>query len=339
VSVNPRFEMPRPPVALETAFDDPSLIDSLVRANAPYWPVLRYAGNPRELAAVSRMSPEAPMYLPPWFRGDWAYDKPLVEGADRILGNPPFVEAARRLFDAEIVRPKIVYVNLMAPIGFAGEGHLDVAAFRGIDRSEYPIWLLQQMHRSGLFDDWQIQNATAVSWFYEGEGGAFDYWADGPGSPPRSVSKPFSNRAVVGDNDFMFHRVGTIGRKSGIVEASLDAELLPAGDGSGDWLVRDGGREVSRYPFAAIRISVSWKAEVFADEGALRLREEHLDDLDLDRVVDRFLADLADRGTPLARPADPLGDPEFISALSEVHRLPDLVYPTAKETREKASAG
>ncbi|MHA7839001.1 MAG: hypothetical protein ACX98W_16200 [bacterium] len=333
----PRFDSPRPPVLLESAFEDPESIHRLVHANAPYWEIMRYLATPQELAAVSRSPRSAPRFLPPWFRGDWAYDEPLVPGAETILENPRFIEAARTLFDAEVVRPNVVYVNLMAPLSFAGEGHIDVPAFRGIDRREFPIWLLQQMSRSGLFADWQIDIATAVSWFYEGDGGAFDYWAEGPTAPPRTLQPPFSNRAVVGDNDFMFHRVGTVGEVTKTLEAGLESELMPAPDDSGDWIVRDRDEEIARYPYEAIRISVSWKAEVFADDAARRVREEHLDDLTLDGVVDRFLADLSDRGLAIERPADPLEDPDFMAALSDVYRIPDLVYPTAEETTRKAS--
>jgi hypothetical protein len=335
--MNPRFARPLKPLILDRAFEDPEIIRSLVEANAPYWPVLRYVAKPEELAAVSQSKASALRSIPPWFRGDWATDKPIVEGAERVVENPIFVEAAKTVFDAEVVRPAAVYVNLMAPLPFAGEGHIDVPAFRGIDRSEYPIWLLQQMTRSGLFDDWQIDIATAVSWFYTGEGGAFDYWADGPGAAPRRIDHPLDNRAVVGDNDFMFHRVDSIGADAEMVDASLDAELRPAPESEAGWIVEDRGKTVARYDAEAIRVSVSWKAEVYADEAAHRIRAEHRDDLSLDVVIDRFLEDLASRGAEVTRPVEPLTDPEFISALSSVYRLPDLVYPSEKETRGRAS--
>ena len=337
--MNPRFAAPRAPVVLERAFDDPDFVRGLVEANAPYWPVLRYVEKPEELAAVRQSKIGAMKVLPPWFRGDWAYDEPLVDGADRVLDNPIFIEAAKRVFDAEVVRPTAVYVNLMAPLPFAGEGHIDVPAFRGIDRKEYPIWLLQQMTRSGLFAHWQIDIATAVSWFYDGTGGAFDYWSKGPTCRPERIDHPLDNRAVVGDNDFMFHRVDSIGVEATLVEASLDAELKPESDRSSEWILEDRGRIVARYDAAAIRVSVSWKAEVYRDERAHRERADHLDDLAFETVIDRFLEDLSDRGIVVPRPSDPLRDRDFITALSDVYRLPDLVYPTEAETRARASNG
>ncbi len=135
----------------------------------------------------------------------------------------------------------------------------------------------------------------------------------------------------------MFHRVDAIGENAEMCEASLDAELCRARDGSGDWVVEDHGTEVARYPDEALRVSLSWKAEVYRDESARRVRADHEADLTLEFVVDRFLADLADRGIVVPRPTDPLGDPSFIAALSEVYRLPDLVYPTEAETAARAS--
>ena len=161
--MNPRFEKPCRPILIDSAFEAPDSVRSLVERNAPYWPVLRYVAKPEEFAAVSRSKASDPRILPPWFRGDWASDVPLVAGAEWILANPAFMDAARTLFDAEVVCPTAVYVNMMAPLPFSGEGHIDVPAFRGIDRGTYPIWPLQQMTRSGLFVDWQIDIATAVS--------------------------------------------------------------------------------------------------------------------------------------------------------------------------------
>src|SRR5438093_8344017 len=40
----------------------------------------------------------------PVFRGDWAYDRPLVPGVEPFLLNERFAAAARRLFDGAVVR-------------------------------------------------------------------------------------------------------------------------------------------------------------------------------------------------------------------------------------------
>lgn len=318
----PLLGVPRPPVVVDRAFEDPDAIRALVAQHAPYWPVLRYAVGANELKAVGGAAHG--ITVPPWFRGDWAYGEPLVEGAERVLGNPAFRDAAAQLFGAAVVRPQIVYVNVMAPMASSGPPHVDVPAFRGIDRREFPVWLLHVMHRSGLFARWKIDIATAVAWFYEGEGGEFEYWAEGAGAAPRRVVAPLSNRAVVGDNDVMFHRVATIGAAGARQpdRASLSAELLPDAADPAVWRVVDGDRECIRYVERDLRVSVSWKAECFPDEATARVADEHVDDLDLETVVERFLEAARQSGVPLDRPADPLHEPSFVEALSALYPIP-----------------
>ena len=313
------FEHPRPPVLLDEAFDDPDQIRKLVRRNGPYWPTMRYVANAGELRAVGG---EGTPSVIPWFREDWAYGEPLVDGGAEILANKRFVEAAHTLFDAEIVRPLIVYVNVMGPMA-AGPAHIDVPAFRGIDRTEYPVTLLHLMHRSGLFEAQRVSIATAVAWFYEGERGEFEYWADGISRPPRRIDAPLSNRAVVGDNEVMFHRVAPIGgpMPAKIENASLDVELRPSKEGS-DWCAVDHGRELIRYREDEIRVSISWKAEVFADQAAAQIRTDHSDDLSIEGVISRLLEDLDRRDVHLTPAQDAVHDPEFIRALNETYPLP-----------------
>ena len=261
-----------------------------------------------------------------WFRGDWAGDAPQVAGVEMVLANPTFLDAAKRLFDVEVVIPRIVYVNLMAPMESKATSHVDIPIFRGIQKPEYPVWMLHVMQRSGLFEHWKVKVATAVSWFYEGEGGSFDYWADGPDSPPHRIEAPLSNRAVMGDNDVMFHRIGSIGAPGAapLEGATNDAELVPSSGESDEWCVVDGGRELARYTAKELRISISWKAEVYADAEAARIRSERTDDLDLEKVVDLLVGALADAGQPTSRPSEPLHDTDFIDRLNELFPLPAL---------------
>lgn len=332
-------DVPRPltPIAIDQAYEDPGAVSALVERHAPYWSIQRYVASEAELAAVSRERAAdggAPaVRVIPWFRGDWAFGDSVVEGAEIVLHNPIFIEAARQVFDAAVVRPTIVYVNLMAPMPIRGEGHIDVPAFRGFDRSEHPIWLLQSMGRSGLFRRWQIDQATAVSWFYEGEGGSFDYWASGEDAPPTRIEH-LNHKAVVGDNDFMFHRVDSIGAVKTIdADMGLDTELRVGAEGQ--WQVAEGGTVHAEHAPGEVRVSVSWKAEVYATDEDAKIRDEHRDDLTLEQVVDVFLADLARRGTELERSARPLDDPALMAAITEAYPLPDLVYPTEKETERR----
>jgi hypothetical protein len=262
----------------------------------------------------------------PWFRGDWAGDAPSVSGVEVVLANPIFLDAARRLFDAEVVVPRSVYVNLMAPMAYQATAHSDIPVFRGIDKPAYPVWLLHVMHRSRLFTRWRVEIATAVCWFFEGEGGAFEYWGDGPDLPPQRLEAPLSNRGIVGDNEMMFHRIGAIGASGAplLKGATVDSQLAPVVDEPGDWSVIDAGQELMRYTAEEIRISVSWKAEVFADAEAARIRREAADDIGLEQVVEILLAALADQGMPASRPSDPLHDVAFIDRLKELYPMASL---------------
>lgn len=318
---------PREPRVLDRAFADPERVRSLVPRHAPYWPTLRYVANEAELRSFGRDSAPSSQRVMPWFRGDWAYDEPLVEGAEEILANPVFAEAARTVFDAEIVRPQIVYVNLMVDIPFAGPAHIDVPAFRGMDRTEYPVWLLHAMNRSGLFESWRIDIATAVAWFFEGDGGEFEYWPAGPVEPPLQIAAPLGNRAVVGDNDVMFHRVAAVGRADAELPVGdgVRAELVYETDTADPWAVVDDGVALARHADRDVRVSISWKAEVFARAAEARLRDEHTDDIDLSRVVAGFRTDLRKRGIDAEWSSDVLSDPDFTTCIAEAYPLPAVV--------------
>ena len=73
-------------------------------------------------------------------------------------------------------------------------------------------------------------------------------------------------------------------------------------------------------------MSVSWKAQVFADEEQQALYQSHEDDLALEPVVETFLTDLAARKTPIERPANPLHDRDFIETLNAAYRRAPTVW-------------
>lgn len=325
--------LPRPPRIVEPALDDPSIIEALVKRGSPYWSVQRYVRNHTEMAALSDAGRAAAaggddgsMFIAPWFRGDWAYDGPLVEGVEPILENPAFLEAARAMFPGATIRPQIVYVNLNPPMPQVDPGHTDVPAFRGFDRTRYPVWLLVTMLRSGLFERWYVPMVTAVSWYYDGPGGGFRYWPDGPDAPP--IDRPcISNTAVAGDNDVMFHcvhQVGPVGARIRMTKGlTLDSQLVYR-DGSFD--IEERGRVLASFPYEAVRISVSWKALVFEDARALSLYDEGADPLTAEQVERIFLEDLRQRGLEVAPPLELCTDARFMNALLAAYRQAPSVF-------------
>ena len=95
------------------------------------------------------------------------------------------------------------------------------------------------------------------------------------------------------------------------------AQLAPTRDGSGDWSVVDRGREVFRAPLDRYRVSVLWKADVYASEASYRaVSDDRLGMEDVARVFDEHLAR---RGERLRFDGDRLADPAFQAALAAVY--------------------
>jgi hypothetical protein len=317
--------LPRTPILIDPVVDDPDLVHRLIDRHTPYWPVQRYFANSAEYAALSGKSATA-MIVAPVFRGNWAADGVVGEGVAPLLDHRRFVDAARRLFAAEVVRPTTVYVNLTVQLPFPqGAGHTDVPVFRGFDRTRYPITLLTIMGLSGLFEDVRVKVATAVAWFYRGDDGGFEYWPEGPERAARVHEGRIDNTALVGDNDFMWHRVRPTGRVAdGMPALTLASELVGARDA---WSIVDGERVVASFARERLRVSLSWKALVFASDAERRCFDEHSDDIDLPEVLRRFATDLAARGADARLPDDPVRDPTFIRRLQEQY----VRYPAAAE--------
>ncbi|MFP3901612.1 MAG: hypothetical protein ACLFXM_12215 [Acidimicrobiia bacterium] len=314
----------RAPVLLDRAVDDPELVDQLVDRHQPYWPVQRYIATGAEYATLSGDRGATELPVAPVFRGDWAVDGRPLPGVEPVLASPRFAAAARQVFGGEIVRPTTVYVNLTWQLPFPqGAGHTDIPAFRGFDRSEHPVAFLAIMGASGLFEDVRVKIATAVSWFYAGGDGGFEYWPDGPDAPPVVHEGAIHNTAVVADNDVLWHRVRPTGRpEDGMVAMGLDSELVRL-DGD-TWGIVEDGRELARFPREKLRVSLSWKAIVFDDEADRRRHDDHSDDIDLPEVIARFETDLRHRGVDLHLPEDPRRDPTVLRTLQDVY----VRYPT-----------
>lgn len=306
-------------VRLQPAYDDPAAVLGAIRDIDEWWPIARYAGTESEVRATGG-NPSTTMFVPPWFRRDVALaHRALVPGADLVLQNPHFVAGAHRVFgDEVIVRPQTVYVNVMVPGPVPFIPHTDVPAFRGFTRDEHPVWLLNQMLASGLFEPWRVRLATAVSWFYDGPGGAFHYWPDGPDQPSVVVEPPYGNVAVLADNELTYHGVAPVGHEGDALIEGLtrDSSLhrVPGG-----WEMRDDGRVVHTATDAEVRITVSWKGEVYGDADELARCEDHVDDLTLARIVDTFVADLRERGVEVDPPEDPHHDQAWVEAIGATY--------------------
>ena len=143
-----------------------------------------------------------------YFRETYAYDQPLVPGIEPFLQHEGFIEAARRVHGRPLIRPNIVYANLLVP-GQELAVHTDVPEFRGVSRKRDPQWLIVAMHHSRLFERWRMPIATGVAWFGEPEGGEFVFYPEGPFGPPVALA-PRHNTAILLDTDTVFHGVDRV---------------------------------------------------------------------------------------------------------------------------------
>jgi hypothetical protein len=290
-------------IRIEKVFDDPLTVRALVERRGPYRAMASYLP-----LSATRGDREATDTLP-WFRGTWAANgRPLVDGAELILENPRFLEAASQLFNGVEVIPNTIAVNVNAPMP-AGSVHVDIPSFRGATRDRYSIQLLQAMASSGLFEPWYFVEAGAVVWFYEGEGGQYDYWPDGLSGPMRSERQPVTNRALVADNDRMYHRIGRVGEPDANVPAISPSAQIAHVPGTG-WVINDDGRQVRRYPDEEIRISILWKGRVRPPNAAESSEQDA--PLTPEHILQIFLSDLVLRGVSNPTSDSPLFDQAWL---------------------------
>ena len=269
------------PIRIEPAFDDAQQIRAMFERHAPYPAVAAYG---LDVFVDEANHSEAERSVLPWFRGNWALSgKPLVDGAEVILHNKKFLEAARAVFGTSRVHPEFVVVNVNAPMP-AGPTHVDVPSFHGAPRDHYPLPVLVGMGRSGLFEAW------------------------------RGIQPPFGNVALIADNGRMYHRIGAIGDPNAeLPRISASAHIQP--DGDGNWVILENGKIRATYPTHEIRLSVVWKA-------AVRDGELSTDNLTLDRIMAIFRADLRHRSVDFEVPSDPLADTAWILLLQRIYGGP-----------------
>ena len=299
----------KPPVLMHDVIDDMGAVVSLLESQAPYDPLGGWYNPGADPHARTR---------PMWFQNDWVHDTFAAPGSDLFLRNASYIDAARTFYDAEVVEPHSVYVNLMTSISDGGPAHTDNPRFHGRDRTNTPMWLLRAMLWSGLFDDYEILQATAIWWMNDVEGGGLYYWPDGPDTAPTHHVGAMANTALFGDNHGMFHQVAPIGPfDAGTPLVTPSAQLAPVGDGSGDWAVTDHGTVEFRAPLDSIRVSVLWKADVYRT--APERDDRAANALSLQDVADTFNDDLAARGATPRLDLDRLQDLTLKAELAEVY--------------------
>ncbi|MEM7139510.1 MAG: hypothetical protein AAF548_00660 [Actinomycetota bacterium] len=230
-------------MVLDRVLEDPHRVRALVAAGGPY----RFQTRPGSLV------------WPTW-RTEWASDGVVhLADAGDLFTHAGFVAAAAQMCGSDDVEPRSLYVNISTPCMGQPVSHTDLPQFRGVDSSDVPEWFLQVMGASRLFEDARITTVTAVSWFHLGPRGYYRYWPEGRDAPSVRHERMW-NTAVVGDNDFMHHKVERIGDPDAGPPQGLSAAALLRHDPSGWWI--DDGGELARYRDDEVRVSLSWTARV-----------------------------------------------------------------------------
>jgi hypothetical protein len=265
----------------------------------------------------------------------YAEDEKANRFVRSIITNTALKEAVRRLYGvprSAVIVPDAVYGNILLP-GQELILHTDVPEFRGISREELPVWLLTAMKNSGLFQRWELRIATAVIPLPSRSMKINEQHVDGtakshagaliffPGSlrDPPSAAPTRLNTAVVLDTDSVYH--GVLAHDG----AAYPPSEMSSGPGSDTDLYaqkfgrtilgrlrfdeseeafaldRDGRRGRPKFPWDDVRLSLSAKWLVFADEAeaeAARARGDPGDSDDAlspERVFDIFESDLRTR--------------------------------------------
>lgn len=281
------------------------------------------------------VEPTFDMFLTANFRGYFArYGACLYPELEDCFLNSKFLNLARGYWGAQYAVPENMLFNINGPCSSHDPAHLDATEFRGINQKNSPIWLMNTMTKSGLFNRWRAKKAQVISWFYKGAiGGGFTYWPNGPQAEPQRVAAPMWNRAVVVENEMMYHR----GEPNGPVDQRMPKglafeSLFEADPAVADgWRLRTGDTVIQTVPAQEMRFLVHWSAQVYKDLDDLRTVMEHSDDLTHDQVFDMLIADMRTRGLTFEMPTNPLRDTTFIRLLTSVYDTgtPRLYPPEA----------
>lgn len=302
----------------------------VIRRNGPWKMVLAQHFKSAE-EVVATMSGEMPegvepsfdMFLTPNFRGYFGIhgvcNFPELED---VFYSSEHMARVRSYWDAEFAAPESMNFIIQGSSRNLDPAHLDGTSFRGVDGRNSPVWLLNTMGKSGLFQRWMMKKAQVIAWFYQGNiGGGFTYWPDGPRGAPKRLSMPAWNRGVITQNEMMFHRGEACGpmdqrMPDGLAFQSLWSADPDTADG---WQITTDGKVIERVTPAETRLMVHWTAQIFKDKAERDLVFSHADDLTHDQVFDMFVADMRARGVTFAMPGDPLTDRDFIRLLTSTY--------------------
>jgi len=148
-------------------------------------------------------------------------------------------------------------------------------------------------------------------------------WPDGPRGEPKSVTAPMWGRAVVAENEMMFHHAQATGPVSMRCPAGLHISSKIGVDPTveGGWRIETFGEVTQQIPPEEIRLLVHWGARVFIDMDDLKRTFDHTDDITHDQALNILVSDLRKKNVAFEMPSDPMSDRAFIGMLSQVYAV------------------
>jgi hypothetical protein len=320
------------PQVIENAFtaDQHRRMLDVVRTNGPWSLILaQHFNSPEEVVAATSantaedINPTWDMFLSPVFRGYFAQAHTVIHPEiEDCFFNARFLDLVRGYWGAAYATPENMLFNIQGPCAGGGNPHVDATRFRGIDYQTTPVWLMNIMVKTGLFRRWQAKKAQVIAWYYKGRiGGGFTYWPNGPAEAPQQVKAPMWGRAVVVENEMMYHTAEACGPSASRKPAGLAITSLMGADPEtpGGWQITNGQQVIQQVAEDEFRFLVHWGADIYMDYPELKVAMDHSDDLTNDKVIEMLLADLRKRGQKLTEPSDPLTDKSFISLLTRTY--------------------
>lgn len=336
------------PRIIEAAYteDQHQRLLAVAREKGP-WPLVaahHFKSAEELVASTSGSVPEGvelsmDMFLTPVFRGFYSWNQVCLHpDIEDCFYNPKFLRLVRDYWKADYAEPDSMLFNIQGPCPDAGMPHIDATRFRGLTLANTPVWLMNTMVKSGLFRRWQSRKAQVIAWYYKGRvGGGFNYWPDGPHEQPKQVRAPMWGRAVVVENEMMYHTAESCGptalrRPEGLAFNSL---MEPDPASPGGWQITTDGEVIQRIPEEEMRFLVHWGANIYRDYDELKTTLDHTDDLSHERIFETLVDDLKRRGVVFEVPSDPLADRAFIRLLTQVYDLGRPLHfpPEPEESR------
>lgn len=332
------FRPVAPPRIIENAYSEDQhrrLLD-VVRKNGPWKLILaENFKTPEEvIATISGTLPEGveftwDMIMNPVFRGYLARAGvcfyPEIEDC---YYNSHFLELVRNYWDCKYAEPETFLFNIQGPTPIGGPPHLDGTVFRGMTMENTPLWLLLTMNKSCMFTKWQAKKGQVIAWYYNGKiGGGFNCWPDGPSGAPLQINAPMWGRAVVVENERMFHHGQATGPVAKRRPTGMDITSTFSADPQDPtgWRIMTGERVNQTIPAEEMRFLVHWGARLYKDFEEMKISLDHSDDITADQALNMLVDDMRARGVVFEMPTDPMNDRKFIGLVSQVY---DIGGPT-----------